>query len=102
MNEAVAVALITGACAVISQIIISAKSTKELYAKLDKQSEIADEKIKGEIAVIHAEISELRKTVEKHNGVLERVYKLEQSDAVQEEMIKVANNRIKDLENKVS
>ena len=102
MNEAVAVALITGACAVISQIIISAKSTKELYAKLDKQSEIADEKIKGEIAVIRAEISELRKTVEKHNGVLERVYKLEQSDAVQEEMIKVANNRIKDLENKVS
>lgn len=102
MNEAVAVALITGACAVISQIIISAKNTKELYAKLDKQSEIADEKIKGEIAVIHAEISELRKTVEKHNGVLERVYKLEQSDAVQEEMIKVANNRIKDLENKVS
>lgn len=102
MNEAVIVALITGACAVISQIIISAKSTKELYAKLDKQSELADEKIKGEIAVIHAEISELRKTVEKHNGVLERVYKLEQSDAVQEEMIKVANNRIKDLENKVS
>lgn len=102
MNEAIAAALITGVCAVISQIIISAKSTKELYAKLDKQSELADEKIKGEIAVIHAEISELRKTVEKHNGVLERVYKLEQSDAVQEEMIKVANNRIKDLENKVS
>lgn len=102
MNEAVIVALITGACAVISQIIISAKSTKELYAKLDKQSELADEKIKGEIAVIHTEISELRKTVEKHNGIVEKTYKLEQAVAVQDEMLKVANNRIKDLEHKVS
>ena len=100
MNEAIICALITGACAVAGEIVVSAKNTRELYAKLDKQSEIADERIKGEIAVIHQEISELRKNVEKHNQVVERVYNLETASARQEEQIKVANHRIDDLERK--
>lgn len=87
MSEAVIVALVTGSLAIIGDIIISAKSTKELYAKLDKQSELADERIKGEIAVIHTEISELRKNVEKHNTVIERVYALEVEQAKQGEKI---------------
>jgi hypothetical protein len=36
--------------------------------------------------------------VEKHNGVIERTYKLEQETAVHTEQIKVANHRIEDLE----
>ena len=44
-------------------------------------------------------IEQLEKKVEKHNSVIERVYKLEQMEAVQEEEIKVANHRIADLEN---
>lgn len=44
-------------------------------------------------------IEQLEKKVEKHNSVIERVYKLEQSDAVEEEEIKVINHRIADLEN---
>lgn len=43
-------------------------------------------------------IEQLEKKVEKHNNVLERVYKLEQADAVEEEEIKVINHRIADLE----
>lgn len=93
MTEGVWIALITGAVAVIGDIIISAKNTKELFAKLDKQSELADERIKGEIAVIHTEISELRKNVEKHNSVVERVYKIETDIARQDEQIKALNNR---------
>lgn len=92
MSDAIWVALITGAVAVIGDIIISAKNTKELFAKLDKQSELADERIKGEIAVIHTEISELRKTVEKHNSVVERVYKIETDIARQDEQIKALSN----------
>lgn len=38
------------------------------------------------------------KKVEKHNQVIDRVYKLEQADAVEEEEIKVINHRISDLE----
>lgn len=97
-SDAIIVALITGACAVISQIVISAKSTRELYSKLDKQSEIADERIKSELAVIKVEMAELRKQVEKHNSVVERTFSIEKELEVQKEQIKVANNRLKDLE----
>lgn len=42
-------------------------------------------------ALIEYRIDELQKRVEKHNGIVERTYLLE-------EKIKVANHRIKDLE----
>ena len=43
-------------------------------------------------------IEELTKKVEKHNNVIERVYRLEQDEAVIMEKIAVANHRISDLE----
>lgn len=45
-------------------------------------------------------IEQLEKKVEKHNSVIERVYKIEQHEAVIDEEIKVANHRISNLENK--
>lgn len=92
MNDAVIVAFITGALAVVGDIIISAKNTRDLYAKLDKQSELADERINGKIEVIKTEITELRKTVEKHNTVIERTYALETEVAKQGEQIKTLFN----------
>ncbi len=50
--------------------------------------------------LIEYKIDELSKRVDKHNSVIERVYKLEQDEAVIEEQIKVANHRIEDLEQK--
>lgn len=43
-------------------------------------------------------IEQLEKKVDKHNQVIDRVYKLEQRDAVVDEELKVANHRISDLE----
>lgn len=43
-------------------------------------------------------IEQLEKKVEKHNNVIERVYKLEKEEAIHDEEIKVANHRISDLE----
>lgn len=43
-------------------------------------------------------IEQLEKKVEKHNGVVERTYKLEKEQEVEEEKLKVINNRLKDLE----
>lgn len=43
-------------------------------------------------------IEQLEKKVDKHNSVIERVYKIEQHEAVVDEEIKVANHRIADLE----
>ena len=49
-------------------------------------------------ALIEYRLKELEKKQDKHNDVIERTYKLEQSTAVMEEQIKVANHRIDDLE----
>lgn len=43
-------------------------------------------------------IEQLEKKVNKHNNLIERVYKIEEHDAVVDEQIKVANHRIEDLE----
>lgn len=45
-------------------------------------------------------IEQLEKKVEKHNNVVERVFKLEDNDKLLDEKIKVANHRIDDLEEK--
>lgn len=52
------------------------------------------------IALVECKIDELSKRVEKHNNVVERTFKLESDVALHEEKIKVANNRISDLERK--
>lgn len=43
-------------------------------------------------------LEQLERKVEVHNGVIDRVYKLEERTELQEEKIKVANHRIEDLE----
>ena len=43
-------------------------------------------------------LEQLEHKVEVHNGVIDRVYKLEERTELQEEKIKVANHRIEDLE----
>lgn len=43
-------------------------------------------------------IEQLEKKVEKHNQVVERVFRLEDNDKLLEEKINVANRRISDLE----
>ena len=43
-------------------------------------------------------IQQLENKVEKHNTVIERTYKLEETEAVMQEQIRMANHRITDLE----
>lgn len=43
-------------------------------------------------------IEQLEKKVDKHNHLIERVYDIEQHNAVIDEKIEVANHRIDDLE----
>ena len=52
----------------------------------------------GGMKLMTYRIEQLEKRVDKHNNVIERVYKLEENEAVVKEQIKVVNNRIKDLE----
>lgn len=76
--------------------IISLLITIYTIVKTNAKSE---EKMQGQIEIVKNDIKHLSERVEKHNGVIERTYKLEQSVAVMDEEIKVANHRIADLEN---
>lgn len=46
-------------------------------------------------------IEQLEKKVEKHNNIVERMYKIEENQAVINNNMKVANHRIDDLEEAV-
>ena len=66
-------ALITLAGTIIT-VVMGNRST---LAALDKKSEISDEKIHGEIAVIKTEIKTLSDRVNVHNNLIDRMYKAE-------------------------
>ena len=99
MNDAIIVAIITGVFAVIGQLLISRSSTKDLYAKLDKQSEIADTKLDAKLekyqAVTDTKIDELTREVRRHNEFATRVPLIEAENRRQ-------NERISELEHKTA
>ena len=70
MSDAIIVALITGACAIISQLLIARANAKELYAKMDKQQGIMEERIKT-----------LTDEVKEHNNFARRMPVLEEKVA---------------------
>lgn len=89
MNDAIIVALI----ALCGQVIIAVISNSGLVSKLDKQSEVADTRIQGEMSVIKTEVQTLREEVQKHNQVISRTYELEKQVARHDEQIKTLFNK---------
>lgn len=53
-------------------------------------------------ALVVYRLEQLENKVHAHNNLIDRTYKLEEGQRVQEEKINVANHRITDLEVKVS
>ena len=99
MSDTVIAVIITGIFSVIVQVIISHNASKDLYAKLDKQSELSDANLKAELskyqAVTDTKITELTREVRAHNGHQERIALLEAED-------KRLNERLKALESKTA
>lgn len=97
ISDTVLAVIITGVFSVIVQMIISHNASKDLYAKLDKQSEISDQKLDAKLekyqAVTDTKIEELTREVRKHNEFATRVPLLEAED-------KRINERLKALESK--
>ena len=94
MDKDIVVALVAagssflvGLMTLIGVMITNSKSNKSIENKLVVAQAVTDTKI-----------DELKSQVEKHNKVIERVYKLEKLDEVEQEKIKVINHRIEDLE----
>ena len=61
-----------------------------------------EKKNEATISLVTYRLEQLEKKVDKHNNLIERTYKLEESHAVMDEQIKVANHRISDLEKNAS
>lgn len=100
MTEAIIVALITAASAVVCQIVIASNSRKTMQqAQYDGQKTIQQAQYDSQ-KLIEYKIDKLSERVDKHNSVIARTYKLEQDYALIDEKIKVANHRIDDLERK--
>lgn len=78
MSEAIIVAVI----ALVGQIVIAWASNSGLLAKLDKQSELNDQKLDGKLekyqAVTDQKIQALTEEVRKHNGFAEKIPLLEE------------------------
>ena len=84
MTDAIIVALITGVLSLIGVIIANNRTARDMDARLEKQQ-----------AVTQTQLEELTREVRMHNNFAERI-------PVIEEKIKVANNRITNIEkNKV-
>ena len=52
MSEVILAAIITGVFAVIAQMVIAKQSSKELYAKLDKESELSDARLDAKLDIV--------------------------------------------------
>lgn len=63
-----------------------------------KQHDVTISEVKTEIALVKKDITTLETSVSKHNSVVERMFAAEKAIDLLDERIKVANNRIADLE----
>lgn len=92
MSEAILVAVITGACAVISQLIISHTGNQKLMDQIEHQSAMDDAKLDAKlekhIAVVDTKIEELTREVREHNNFARRMPVVEEKVSRLEQMIK--------------
>ena len=78
MSEAILVAIITGAFALMGTYLANRKAA----------------------SLIEYRLSELEKKVDKHNNTIERTYKLEERTELQEAELKRHDKRLENLEHK--
>lgn len=80
MNESIIVAIVTAGAAILSNVVLSNKNSREIDHKLETHQAVTDTKLE-----------ELTREVREHNNFARRM-------PVLEEKITVANHRIADLE----
>lgn len=91
--------VIVGVLTLIGVVYQSRKSNDALFAKLDKQSEVADTRLDAKLekyqAVTDEKISDLTREVRRHNNFAEKIPVMEAEE-------KRLNERIKALESKTA
>ena len=87
MTEGVIIAIITAGCSLIGVIITVVYGNKKTAKTVKTQTDLTLYRI-----------GELEKKQDKHNTLIERMYKVEEDIAILKEQHKVEKHRIKDLE----
>ena len=81
MSDALIAAVVTAVFSLIGTVITVLAANTRTLAALDKKSELSDAKLEAELkkhqAVTDTKIEELTRKVEKHNNLIERMYKVE-------------------------
>lgn len=90
--------LITGAVAIVVCMINNAYQRRASEKQHRATVEAAEKQHNTTIALIEYKLDQLTHKVDLHNNAVERLYAAEQTIAVHDEQIKVANHRIKDIE----
>lgn len=94
MNEA----LIAAGATLLVCLINNHYQQKQFEAQVQQQREETEQKHNETISLIDYKLEQLTNKVNLHNNAVERLYQVEKKLGIDEERIKVANNRIKDLE----
>lgn len=91
LNDAIVVALITAAAAIIGNLIISRKSTQEMGHKLEINQREMAHKLETQQAVTDTKIEELTREVRAHNNFAQRM-------PVVEEQVKSIKETVSELQ----
>jgi hypothetical protein len=91
LNDAIIVALITAAAAIVGNLIISRKSTQEMGHKLEINQREMAHKLETQQAVTDTKIEELTREVRAHNNFAQRM-------PVVEEQIKSIKGTVNELQ----
>lgn len=91
MSAEIVVAIVSGCFTFLGVVVTVIVGNKKASENVKKQT-------KEQTEVTLYRIDQLEKKVELHNNAVERLYIVERKLEVDEEKIRVANNRIKDLE----
>lgn len=81
-----------------SSVLVAVISLAGVVYTSRKQHSSTISEVTTQIALMRKDIENLDEKVQKHNGVIERTYALENAVSILDEQVKVANHRISDLE----
>ena len=109
MTSEIVCAVISGVCTLVVCLLNNRAQQRKADEDQDKRmTEIShrhemsmqqvEANISQKLALLDCKFDDLTKKVEKHNGLVERTYKLESDMSVMQEKQSVANHRIEDLE----
>lgn len=85
-------------CSLLSSLITGGLALIGVIYTSRKQHDVTIQEVRTEIALVKKDITTLEASVSKHNGVVERMFAAEKAITLLDERVKVANNRIADLE----